>query len=118
MSNATKPITVTFLPVVQEKLIKDGSLIFPELEASKLHMDGSMLEFLKALLQQYALEKLTLVPESPEGHHLREYYEYDLILRVQTELISYLIDVNDHNKKQQQLADNLYNNSITNTNTL
>lgn len=106
----TKPITVTMNPVVQEKLIRDGSLIFPELEASKLHMDGSMVEFLRALLQQYALEKLTLVPEDHSDKSLREYRDNDLVLRVQTELLSYLLEVDEHNKRQQQIADNLLNN--------
>jgi hypothetical protein len=113
-----KPITITIHPVAQEKLIQDGCVIFPELEASKLHMDGSMIEFLEALLQQYALEKLTLIPVDDTDKAIREYRECDLVLRVQTELISYLLEVDAHNKKQQLIADNLLNNSTTRTNTL
>ena len=99
-----KPITVEFLPVVQEKLIKDGLLIFPELETTKLHMDGSMQDFLNMLLQQYAIEKLTLVPANKSDAALREYYDNDLVLRVQAELLSYLLEINDYNRAAEQNA--------------
>lgn len=101
MTKPLKPITVEIEPVVIEKLITTGSNVFPDLEASKLHMDGSMVEFLHALLQQYGLEKLTLVPTAKTSEALAEYYDNDLVLRTQIELLSYLLEVDEHNKTIQ-----------------
>ena len=111
MTSTKDSITVTFNPVVSAKLIKDGSIIFPELESSKLHMDGSMKTFLETMLQQYALEKLMLVPEDTTDEALREYRNNDLVLRVQVELLSYLLKVDSYNKKLEAKTKELLNSN-------
>lgn len=97
MTKPLKPIFVEFKPVAIERLIASGASIFPELESTKLHIDGSMKVFLEALVEQYAIEKLTLVPKGMTSADLQEYYEGDLILRTQVELLTYLLEVNKTN---------------------
>lgn len=89
------------LPVSQSLIAecqKVGAIVYPELEARKVYMDGSFKEFLEKLRAQYMLDLVGLVPAGYSDDDILEFKVRDEVLNGQIGIITYLLDNEAHNK--------------------
>ena len=90
---------------IPRKILEDarakGELIRPELQSSKLHMDGSVIEFLTALKSQYLLDLLILRPQGTTHKDSQDFFVTSHAINAQLGLLEYLLTTDEYNRQLQ-----------------